>query len=116
MRPDDAGRLQHMIDAAEDMLRFVAGRSRGDLDSDRLLLYALVRALEVFGEAAGQLSAELRRSAPEIPRITIISMRNRLIHGYADVDAKIVWRTVTEDVPPLLDALRALRAQGGEAS
>jgi len=63
---------------------------RRPLDRDRMLLFALVHAIGIFGEAASKLSPETRASAPEIPWSAIVSMRNRLIHGYFDVDMTIV--------------------------
>jgi uncharacterized protein with HEPN domain len=108
MRDDDRIRILHMIDAAEAVAQFVAERSRDDLDRDRMLLFALVHAIEIFGEAASKLSPETRAAAPEIPWSAIISMRNRLIHGYFDVDTTIVWKTATEEVPVLVPLLRVL--------
>lgn len=67
MREDDLVRLRHMIEAAESIGEFVAGRDRAALDADRMLLFAVVRAIEILGEAASQLSGEARRSAPNIP-------------------------------------------------
>jgi uncharacterized protein with HEPN domain len=100
-----------MIDAADAMAAFVAGRAREDLESDQMLLFAVVRAIEVLGEAASRVSADVRESAPEVPWAAIVAMRNRLIHGYFDVDATLVWKTATEEIPDLLPKLRALRDQ-----
>jgi uncharacterized protein with HEPN domain len=108
MRDDDRVRILPMIDAAEAVAQFVTGRNRDDLDRDRMLLFALVHAIEIFGEAASKLSPETRATAPEIPWSAIISMRNRLIHGYFDVDTTIVWKTATVEVPALAPLLRAL--------
>jgi uncharacterized protein with HEPN domain len=108
MREDDRVRVRHMIDAAADVAQFISGRKRKDLDSDRMLRFAVVRAIEIIGEAATQLSEETRSSAPEIPWRAIIGMRNRLIHASWDIDADIVWKTITERLPPLLVMLRAL--------
>lgn len=71
-----------------------------------MLLFALVRAVEVLGEASGKLSAETKALNPSIPWAPILSMRNRLIHGYFDIDADIVWRTVVSELPDLLPLLR----------
>ena len=60
MQPEDAVRVRHMIEAAEAVQSFIAGRRRIDLDSDRMLLFALVRAIEIIGEAASKLSPEAR--------------------------------------------------------
>ena len=81
---------------------------RAELNTNRMLLFAVVRAVEVAGEAAGRVSGETREKAPGIPWGAIISMRNRLIHGYFDIDTEIVWKTVTQELPALLPKLRAL--------
>jgi uncharacterized protein with HEPN domain len=70
-----------------------------------MLAMALARCLEILGEAASKVSADTQRRFPNIPFAKMISMRNRLIHAYFDVDADIVWTTVTEDLAPLLPAL-----------
>ena len=97
-----------MIDAAEAVGDFMAGRSRVDLDSDRMLRFAVVRAIEILGEAAARVSEETRAATPEIPWGAIVGMRNRLIHGYFNIDIAIVWKTVTDEIPELTKKLRAL--------
>jgi uncharacterized protein with HEPN domain len=87
---------------------FISGKIRSDLDSDRMLVFAMVRAIEIVGEAAGRVSAPTREAAPEIPWSLIVSMRNRLIHAYFDVDHEVVWKTAAEELPQLLPKLRAL--------
>lgn len=108
MRPDDRTLVMHMIDAAEDIGRFTHGSNAADLENDRILLFALVRALEVLGEAANGVTSETRALAPEIPWNLVVATRNRLIHGYFDVDPEIVWQTATVEVPKLLPGLRKL--------
>lgn len=75
MSPDDRIRLLHMVDAIETATRFSEGRSREDLDNDQMLLFALVRAVEIIGEAATNIAAETRALAPEIPWKEIVGMR-----------------------------------------
>jgi len=67
MRDDDRVRILHMIDATDSLAQFVAGRKRGDLDTDRMLLFAIVRAIEVVGEAASKVTVETRDAAPGVP-------------------------------------------------
>ncbi len=110
LRPDDRVRIQHMVEAAETVRNFVAGRARSDLDNDRMLLFAMVRAVEVIGEAATKVSPEVRAAAPSVPWNRIVAMRNRLIHAYFDIDRDILWKTATEEIPAILPALRALGA------
>ena len=108
MRDEDRIRILHMIEAAEAAAKFVAGRSRDDLDRDQMLLFALIHAIEVFGEAASKVSPETRAAAPLLPWAAIVSMRNRLIHGYFDIDAAVVWKTATAEIPELVPLLQAL--------
>jgi len=78
------------------------GRSRADLDTDRLLALAVVRLLEIIGEAADRVPAEERTRRPGIQWSSIVGLRNRLRHGYDDVDHDIVWEIVTTDIPALV--------------
>jgi uncharacterized protein with HEPN domain len=108
MRAEDRVRLSHMVEAAESAVQFLAGRQRPDLDEDRLLLFAVVRAIEVLGEAASQVSAETRATHAGIPWRAIVGMRNRLIHAYFEINTETVWQTVTQEIPTLLPQLRVL--------
>lgn len=101
-----------MMGAIEAVVDFIDGRKRADLDDDRQLLFAIVRAIEVVGEAAARISPESRALAPLVPWQSIVSMRNRLIHGYFDIDRSIVWKTAREELPALVPALRALVEKG----
>jgi uncharacterized protein with HEPN domain len=100
-----------MIEAAETLAKFIAGRTRADLDSDRMLLFAVVRAIEVLGEAASQISDDMRSRAADVPWRAMVGMRNRIVHAYFDIDADIVWKTAVEEVPGLLPRLRELLEQ-----
>lgn len=97
-----------MIEAAETARDFISGRARVDLETDQMLVFALVRAIEIVGEAASRVSTKTREVAADIPWPLIVSMRNRLIHAYFDVDHEAVWKTATEELPQLLPLLRAL--------
>ena len=94
-----------MLEAVTMAIKMSDGRSRIDLSDDPMLAMALTRCLEILGEAASRLSADLRLRLPGIPYAQMVSMRNRLIHAYFDVDLDIVWSTVTEDLPALLPVL-----------
>lgn len=102
MRNDDLVRLKHMLDAAKEASSFVSGKKRNDLDSNRQLTLALVKDIEIIGEAASKVSQETKTNYPAIPWLDIINMRNRLIHAYFEIDLEIVWDTVTKDLPPLM--------------
>lgn len=105
---DDRVRLHHMLEAAETAIDFAAGRSQADLETDTMLRFALVRAIEIIGEAASRVSAAGQQAAPEVPWRQIVGMRNRLIHAYFDIDREVLWKTVSEEIPGLLPHLRTL--------
>ena len=111
MSRDDDVRVRHMVDAMESALRFAKGRERADLDTNEMLLFALVRAVEIVGEAASKLSAEARAEIPGVPWSAVTGMRNRLVHAYFDIDRDILWTTVTQALPELLAQLQARREE-----
>ena len=76
MSPADAVRVRHMIDAIEAARRFAAGRDRSHLDTDQMLLFALVRAVEIVGEAAGKMSTDARAELPEVPWVAAGELRS----------------------------------------
>jgi uncharacterized protein with HEPN domain len=95
MLPSDLVRLRHMLDAAREALAFGTGRTSDDLTRDRVLTLALVKCIEIIGEAAAKVSTQTRASTPQIPWSDIIGMRNRLIHAYFDVDVAFPTRSPT---------------------
>ena len=110
MSPEDRNRLRHMIDAARTAQRSLRGRQRSDLDTDDMLRFAVVRAIEIIGEAASRITPEGRARIAGIPWPAIISMRNRMVHAYFDIDHDVVWQTVQTELNPLLSVLEhALR-------
>lgn len=102
---EDIIRLRHMLDAASKALELTESCNRDELDKDEKLALALVRLLEVLGEAARRVSDHCRQMYPKIPWRQIAGTRNRLIHGYFDVDLDIVWRIISTDLPPLVQQL-----------
>jgi len=105
MPPDDQVRLRHMLDAARDAQSFAKGVSRQDLDQNRQLTLAVVKSMEIIGEAANRISNEVREQFPSLPWRDIVAMRNRLVHVYYDVDLDVVWSTLQHDIPMLIEAL-----------
>jgi len=108
MPASDLARLRHMLDAAREAVAFGAGRKPEDLRRDRVLTLALVRCIEIIGEAATRVSPELRSKHPQIPWADIVGMRNRLIHAYFDVDLRQVCDTLTGDLPVLITQLERI--------
>lgn len=105
---DDTTRLRHMLDAALKIDRFIQGETRQTLEHDEKLQLALVRLIEIVGEAASRLSTPFQAAHPETPWAAIIGMRNRLIHAYFAVDLDRVWETVIIAIPPLIAQLQAI--------
>ncbi len=105
MHVDDDTRLHHMLDAAREATQFVQGKTRRDLEHNRQLVLALVKCVEIVGEAAAKVSSDIRCEHEQVPWRAIVGMRNRLIHGYYDIDLDRVWDTVTENLPPLIALL-----------
>jgi len=93
--------VKDICDCIDESLGIVEGMSYRDLYDDRIRQYALIRLLEIIGEAANQMSADFKDKNPEIPWKKMIAMRNRLIHGYFSVNPEIVWDTVNTDLPYL---------------
>lgn len=104
-RDRDGVRLLHMLEHSREAIQFVAGRTRQDLDTDRVLSLALVRLLEIVGEAASGISADARSQYQGIPWAEIVGLRNRLIHGYDSVDLDVIWSIVEQDLPALVREL-----------
>lgn len=108
MHEDDNIRLRHILDAGKEALAFSSGKTRKDLNTNRMLVHSLVRVIEIIGEAASKVSDDLKGSHPEIPWADIVGMRNHLIHAYFDVDLDILWNTVTKDLPPLISKIEQI--------
>ena len=103
---NDIIRIRHMLDSAREALSFIKGKSKNDLSEDRMLLLALIKELEIIGEAASKISTQYKDLHQEIPWDTIVRARNRLIHGYFSIDINIVWETVSSSLPELVKALK----------
>jgi len=103
--PDDRIRIRHMRDAVDKVLRYTEGSSRQGLQDDEMLRLAITKLVEIVGEAAKRVSEPTRNAHPSVPWSAAARMRDRLTHHYFDVDLDVLWATITEDFPPLLDAL-----------
>ncbi len=108
MKSHDLVRVKHMIDAVDEAIGFAQSKNRGDLNKDRMLTVALMREIEVVGEAASKISEDFKRLHPEVPWALIIGMRNKLIHAYFDINLDILWRTVTVNLPLLKEQLDSI--------
>ena len=104
----DDNRLKHMLDAALEAIVFAQGMDRAALGNNRLVILAVVKDIEIIGEAASKVSEARRNQYSQIPWRAIIDMRNHLIHGYFDVDVDQVWSTLVQDLPPLIAELQKI--------
>ena len=111
MQHEDKVRLHHMLDASKKAVEFCAGKTEADLAKDEMLTLAVVRLVEIIGEAAKNVSVNTRNSHPGIPWKEISGTRDRLVHGYFDVDLEILGKIVTKDLPALNLQLETLLAR-----
>jgi uncharacterized protein with HEPN domain len=111
MKHEDRIRVQHMIDATDEALSFAQGIDEKDFYKNRMLILSVIKDVEIIGEAASKMSEETKLKYPEIPWKDIVGMRNRLIHGYFDIDIKLVWNTVHKNLPQLVSNLKSLLSE-----
>ena len=103
--PEDLIRIRHLREAAEKAVDFSIGATRQSLEDDELLRLALTKLVEIVGEAAKQVTLPTRQAHPSIPWAAAARMRDRLIHHYFDIDLDILWATINDDLPRLLQEL-----------
>ena len=90
-----------MLDAAREAISFTAGRSLSEFAANRMLSLAVLKSIEIVGEAASRVSPETRALLQDLPWSQMVGIRNRLVHGYFDIDHERVWTTVQDDLGPL---------------
>ena len=100
--------LLHMLESAQKALAFVQGKTRSDYDQDEVLQLALLHLIQTVGEAAHNISEDYQHQHPEIAWKPIMGIRHRIVHNYADIDHEVIWKTVTDDLPPLVKVLERL--------
>ncbi|MEK6967491.1 MAG: DUF86 domain-containing protein [Nanoarchaeota archaeon] len=108
MKKDDSVYLVHITEAIESIEEYIKGIKQSDFLSKKIIQSAVIREIEIIGEASKMLSNKLRESHDEIPWKKIIGMRDKLIHGYFGVDLNAVWKTVKEDLPLLKKAIKKI--------
>ena len=100
--------LLHMLESAQKALAFVQGKTRDGYDDNEVLRLALLHLIQTVGEAARNVSEAYQKQHPEIAWKPIMGIRHRIVHNYADVDDEVIWKTVTDDLPPLVIHLEKL--------
>ena len=104
----DSDYLTDIVLSARLISAYVEGVGQEQFFQDTRLQDSVIRRLEIIGEAAGRVSPEFRSGHPEIPWGSMIGMRNRMIHGYDDIDIGVAWNTSQESVPNLLALVEPL--------
>ncbi|MFZ2145984.1 MAG: DUF86 domain-containing protein [Sedimentisphaerales bacterium] len=107
----DKAYLKDILDAISDIEVFIANINEAEFYKNKEKMYAVVRALEIIGEAAKNLSKELRAKHKEIPWKEIVGMRDKLIHGYFGIKWELVWETVKNKISELKSQLLKISAE-----
>ena len=100
-RVNDRGRLEHIMNAISNVEEFLQGKDYERLLNDKILYYAVVKNVEIVGEAAYMLSLDFKAEHPDTPWDQIEKMRHVLVHGYYQVLPEVLWLTINDDLPPL---------------
>lgn len=108
MPRDDASYLLDMLLAAHDAVHFATGLTYTQFEQSRLHQNAILKAIEIVGEAAARISAETKLAHSDIPWPAITGMRNRLVHAYFELNLQRVWDTVQHDLPRLIELIEPL--------
>lgn len=104
----DFGYLLDVLHEARTALEFTKGKIYADFEQDTKLQYAIIRAVEIMGEAASRVSTDFRESHPELPWREMIGMRNKMIHDYEEISLPVVWEVVERDIPELIHLIEPL--------
>lgn len=110
MQPEDrnAAYLFDMLEAAQKIQRYIAGKNFSDFIREELLRDAVERNIEIIGEAARRLTDSLKQEHPEIPWSKIIAQRNVLIHEYNDIDLEEIWEVASSHIPRLINLIKKI--------
>lgn len=100
--------LQDIVDSISDIKEFIEGMTFKEFTEDKRTFNAVLRSIEVMGEASRNIPEEIRAQYPQVPWRKMTGMRDKLIHEYHGVDIDTVWRTLHEDIPPLKDMIQGI--------
>lgn len=103
--------IQDILDCIQAIAEYIKGMEYDDLLDDRKTVDAVVRNLEIIGEAANQMPKEIKNKHTDIPWGKMISMRNKVIHEYSGIDLQILWQTIKEDLPNLKVQIEKIRQE-----
>lgn len=97
----DKERLRHILEAIDRVVRYTKGKSQEDLLNDDMIYYAVVKNIEIMGEAANMLTDSFVSTHPQTPWKMVKGMRNYIVHEYFQIDDTVVWDVVKNDLPKL---------------
>ena len=103
--------IQDIIDSIAIIVEYTKGMEYDDLIEDRKTVDAVVRNLEIIGEAANQMSKKVKDQYVDIPWEKMVSMRNKVIHEYSGIDLQILWQTIKEDLPDLRERIKKVKTE-----
>ncbi|MDR0683497.1 MAG: DUF86 domain-containing protein [Dysgonamonadaceae bacterium] len=104
----DKGRLEHILEAIDNLFEFTEGVSREDYQSNKILYFAIIKNLEIIGEASYKLTKELKEKYSEVEWQVIIDLRHILVHGYYQISSKEIWYIIQNDLQPLKMQIQAI--------
>jgi uncharacterized protein with HEPN domain len=105
---DDKPYIDHILQAITKIRKYTEKLTREEFENNELIQDAVIRNIEIIGEAAKNLSKEFRKIHSNVPWRAMSGMRDKLIHDYVGIDFDVVWETIKEDMPILEDALKDL--------
>lgn len=105
----DPDRLAHILEAIKNVNSFMKDKSPEDLQEDKILYFAVIKNVEIVGEAAYKLSKEFKEEHPEIPWRLIEKMRHIMVHGYYKISIPILYNVYSEDLPLLTTFISSLK-------
>ncbi len=100
--------INDLVEACEDILLFTKGMSYSDFAGDKKTVNAVIRSLEVIGEATKNLPVSFRSSYPDIPWKQMAGMRDKLIHEYFGIDKQMVWQVVEKHIPDIFPLIKGI--------
>ncbi len=106
----DNGRMEHILEQLQNVESFLSGKTLSDLQADKILQYAVIKSIEIIGEAAYMLSSDFRTNHSEVDWDGIIRMRHVLVHGYYQISVPLVWSIIEDDLPLFKEQVKKILA------